>query len=119
VAYAEQVRDKQSHAMCLFDSSPMSTFRVVYEKIDSRQRGSWWQGYANEEVEALSDRARVTTDEVERAGLQSQIYRLLQEDPAWLTLYNHLRTAVMAGQHSGWSMRYDGVLDVARLPKLG
>jgi peptide/nickel transport system substrate-binding protein len=119
VAYAEQVRDKQIHDMCLFDSSPMSTFRVVYEKIDSRQRGSWWQGYANEEVEALSDRARVTTDEVERAGLQSQIYRLLQEDPAWLTLYNHLRTAVMAGQHSGWSMRYDGVLDVARLPKLG
>ena len=37
----------------------MSTYRVLYEKIDSRVRGSWWQGYRNPLAEALIDAARL------------------------------------------------------------
>jgi len=116
VAYAEQVRDKKIHDMCVFDSSPMSTFRVLYEKIDSRVRGSWWQGYRNPEVEALLDRSRITADPAAREALHRQSYAALRQDPPWLTLYHHKFTAALAGTHPDWRMRADGVLDVTTLP---
>lgn len=116
VAYAEQVRDKKIHDMCLFDSSPMSTFRVLYEKVDSRIRGSWWEGYSNEAVEGLLDRSRVTVDPAAREALHRQSYEALRADPPWLTLYHHGFSAAIAGAHPDWRMRADGILDVANLP---
>ena len=58
--YANKVRLKDIHDMCVFDSSPLSTFRVLKEKVDSRFEGSWWQGYHNGEVERLLDAAQET-----------------------------------------------------------
>lgn len=116
VAYAEQVRDKKIHDMCVFDSSPMSTFRVLYEKIDSRVRGSWWEGYRNDAVEALLDRSRRTVDPVAREDIHRQSYMALRQDPPWLPLYHHRFTAAIAGDHPDWRMRADGVLDVTTLP---
>jgi len=118
VAYANRVRLKQIGDLCVFDSSPISTFRVLHEKIDSRSAGSWWQGYRNPQVEALIDRARATVDDVARQALYRQCYRLLQDDPPWLYLYNHTRHVGLAGRHSGWRMRADGVLDLRTLPAL-
>jgi peptide/nickel transport system substrate-binding protein len=115
VAYAEQVRDKKIHDMCVFDSSPMSTFRVLYEKIDSRVRGSWWEGYRNEEVEKLLDRSRTSVDPAAREALHQRSYEALRRDPPWLTLYHHSFVAARAGTHPGWRMRADGVLDVTTL----
>jgi peptide/nickel transport system substrate-binding protein len=117
-AYAHGIRLKRIHDLCVFDSSPMSTFRVLYEKIDSRVAGSWWQGYRNAEVEALVDRARATVDEAAREALYRRCYGLLRQDPPWLYLYNHTRTAAIAGSHPGWRMRADGVLDARMLPAL-
>ncbi|MCC6717800.1 MAG: peptide ABC transporter substrate-binding protein, partial [Acetobacteraceae bacterium] len=51
VRYAERVRDSDIADICLFDSSPMSSFRVLAEKIDSRVAGAWWLGYRNADVE--------------------------------------------------------------------
>ena len=118
VLYAENVRGKKIGDMCVFDSSPLSTFRVLYEKIDSRQEGSWWQGYANPEVEALLDRARRTVDMGSREEIYREIYRMLQADPAWLTLYNHIQRVALRSSDAGWRMRSDGVLDLAALPKI-
>lgn len=115
-AYANQVRLKRIHDMCVFDSSPMSTFRVLHEKIDSRIAGSWWQGYRNAEVEAHLDAARATPDDADREALYRHCYRLLQADPPWLYLYNHTRTVGLAGSHPDWRMRADGVLDARLLP---
>jgi peptide/nickel transport system substrate-binding protein len=115
-AYAHMVRRKEIGDLCLFDSSPMSTFRVLYEKIDARIAGSWWQGYHDPVVEALLDRARVETDVAARAALYAQAYALLQDDPPWLTLYNPLRTLGMSGAHPGFAMPVDGVIDVTTLP---
>lgn len=117
-AYAQMVRRKEIRDLCVFDSSPMSTYRVLHEKIDSRIKGSWWQGYANPQVEALVDRGRVTIDRAARAGLWREAYALLQDDPAWLTLYNPVRVIGLAGDHPDFRMPADGVIDVARLPKL-
>ncbi|MCZ8187642.1 MAG: ABC transporter substrate-binding protein [Beijerinckiaceae bacterium] len=117
--YANQVRLKQIHDLCVFDSSPMSTFRVLHEKVDSRVRGSWWEGYANPAVEALIDRARRTVDDEARESLFRECYRLLQADPPWLYLYNHRRGVALRGSHPRWAMRRDGILDVRCLPALG
>jgi len=116
--YAENVRDKRIQDMALFDSSPMSTYRVLAEKIDSRVQGSWWQGYRNERVEGLMDRIASTTDDAARAELLREACNILREDPPWLTLYNHMQCTVLRGRHAGWRMRSDGVLDLARLPAL-
>lgn len=116
--YAHMVRRKEIRDLCVFDSSPMSTYRVLYEKIDSRVAGSWWQGYANPRIEALIDRGRVTADRAARAELWQEAYALLQEDPAWLTLYNPLRVIGLKGRHPEFEMPADGVIDVARLPAL-
>jgi peptide/nickel transport system substrate-binding protein len=112
VRYAQRVRASDIADICLFDSSPMSTFRVLAEKIDSRVAGSWWLGYRNAALEAVLDRARGCTDAGVREGLYRQCYRMLQEDPAWLVLYNHRKTA--AGVPAP-VFREDGVLDVRRM----
>ncbi|MBD3665597.1 peptide ABC transporter substrate-binding protein [Sulfitobacter sp. TSTF-M16] len=114
--YAHMVRRKEIRDMCVFDSSPMSTYRVLFEKIDSRVAGAWWQGYVNPRIEALIDRGRVTTDRAARAALWAAAYALLQEDPAWLTLYNPVRVIGLAGLHPDFTMPVDGVIDVPRLP---
>lgn len=114
--YATQVRLKQVHDLCVFDSSPMSAFRVLHEKIDSRVKGSWWEGYANPAVEALIDRARRLTDGAAREALYRDCYRLLQQDPPWIYLYNHRRGIGLKGAHPSWVMRQGGVLDVRDLP---
>ncbi|MDX1820344.1 MAG: ABC transporter substrate-binding protein [Paracoccaceae bacterium] len=116
--YAHMVRRKEIRDMCVFDSSPMSTYRVLYEKIDSRIAGSWWEGYTNPAVETLIDQGRVTTDRTKRAAIWRKAYRLLQDDPAWLTLYNPLRVIGLAGTHPDFAMPADGVIDAARLPPL-
>jgi peptide/nickel transport system substrate-binding protein len=116
--YANRVRLKDIGDLCLFDSSPMSAFRVLFEKIDARPRGAWWQGYSEPRVEALLDRARRTVDDDARAALYRQCYRLLQDDPPWLYLYNHHRITGLAGRHPGWQQGVDGVLDVRALPRI-
>ncbi len=116
--YAHMVRRKEIRDLCVFDSSPMSTYRVLFEKIDSRVAGSWWQGYANPKVEALIDKGRVETDRNARAEIWREAYAVLQEDPAWLTLYNPLRVIGLTGEHPAFEMPADGVIDVARLPNL-
>lgn len=115
-AYAEAVRDKHIGDMCLFDSSPMSVFRVIAEKADSRQKGSWWEGYANPKVEALLDQARRTPDEAAREAVYRDAYAAMRADPPWLTLYNRRRAvAFKTPPPAGWRMRPDGVLDVTAL----
>ncbi|MCO4055013.1 MAG: hypothetical protein HEQ16_13390 [Bosea sp.] len=96
----------------------MSAFRVLHEKVDSRVKGSWWEGYANPAVEALLDQARRTIDANARRALRCETYRLLQQDPPWLYVYNHRRRIGLAGSHPVYAMRFDGVLDVRTLPEL-
>ncbi len=111
VAYANKVRLKEIHDMCIFDSSPLSTYRVLKEKVDSRFAGSWWQGYQNEVVEGLLDKAQVTGDEVTREGIYKACYDELCADPPWLYLYNHeLITAVSPTLHD-YQLPPNGVID--------
>lgn len=117
-AYAHMVRRKEIRDMCVFDSSPMSTFRVLYEKIDARVAGSWWQGYHNARVEELLDKARTETSHDERGALYAEAYTSLQDDPAWLTLYTHMKCIGLSSDFLEHNMPADGILDVTDLPVL-
>ena len=115
VLYAETVRAKNISNLCVFDSSPMSTFRVLYEKIDSRVKGSWWQGFQSEAVEALLDTARTEADQQAREGLYAQALTALRDDPPWLTLYTQTFEASSTIGDASGAFRPDGVLDVSLL----
>lgn len=117
-AYAHRVRRKEIGDLCVFDSSPLSTCRVLLEKLDSRVCGAWWQGYASSRVEAAIDAGRGEPDESRRAAHYTRAYRLMQEDPPWLTLYNPLRFTGLAGRHPAFRLPRDAVIDHAALPPL-
>ncbi|MDX5357482.1 MAG: ABC transporter substrate-binding protein [Rhodobacterales bacterium] len=117
--YAHMVRRKEIRDLCVFDSSPLSTFRVLYEKIDARIAGSWWEGYHNPKVEALIDQGRATTDDAARAAIYARAYALMQADPPWLTLYNPIKITGLRGRHPGFALPVDAVIRVADLPALG
>lgn len=86
--YALSVRAKQITDMCIFDSSPMSTFRILREKLNSRFAGPWWEGYENQVVNEMMEQAWGTVDDQKRTALYRQAYRLIHEDAPWLFLYN-------------------------------
>lgn len=87
-AYAEMVRDKQMDDAACFDSSPLSTYRILREKLHSGIAGPWWQGYANSAVDTLLDKARATCDEAQRRDLYREVYRIVHDDAPWIFLYN-------------------------------
>lgn len=111
-AYAEMVRAKQIGDACCFDSTPLSTFRVLREKIHGGIRGPWWQGYRNPTVDALLNRAAATPAVSEREGLYRQAYRHIREDAPWIFLYS---TCSTWGCREGinWKPSTDGLIHLA------
>jgi peptide/nickel transport system substrate-binding protein len=86
--YAEMVRAKQIDDACCFDSTPISTYRVLREKLHGRVRGPWWQGYHNPEVDRLLDLAAATPGLSARQGLYRRAYQVVHDDAPWLFLYS-------------------------------
>jgi peptide/nickel transport system substrate-binding protein len=116
--YANKVRRKEIHDMCVFDSSPLSTYRVLKEKIDSRAKGAWWQGYQNTKVERLLDQAQRTVGTSQREMLYRECFRLLNEDPPWLYLYNYQILTAVSSRMGGWRLPAHGIIDVRGLPRV-
>ena len=87
-AYAEMVKAKRIDDACCFDSSPLSTWRVLREKFHAGVRGAWWQGYGNSEVDALLDQAVTVIDTDRRQALYRRAYRLIRDDAPWIFLYS-------------------------------
>ena len=86
-AYAQMVKAKQIGDLCCFDSSPLSTYRVLREKINSDVAGPWWQGYSNAKVNQLLDLAAATIDDGERQALYRAAYRIMHDEAPWIFLY--------------------------------
>ncbi|MFC2121781.1 ABC transporter substrate-binding protein [Bacteroidota bacterium] len=87
-AYADMVRAKKINDACCFDSSPSSTYRVLREKINSKYRGPWWQGYENKEVNSLMEKAESTFLDSDRKNIYKELYTLIRDDAPWIFLYN-------------------------------
>ncbi len=76
--YANPGQAETDPRSCVFDSSPMSTSGCCTKRSIPASR-SWWEGYANPEVEALIDQARTVTDDAARERLFQDCYRRLQK----------------------------------------
>ena len=87
-AYAEMVKAKRIDDACCFDSSPLSTWRVLREKFHAGVRGAWWQGYSNPEVDALLDQAAAVVDADRRRALYRRACQLIRDDAPWIFLYS-------------------------------
>jgi peptide/nickel transport system substrate-binding protein len=112
VGYAEMVKAKQMHDACCFDSSPLSTWRVLREKFHSGVRGAWWQGYTNLQVNALLDQAAETPDDVQRQELYRRAYALIRNDAPWIFLYSPVLSWGMGSRGQCMSIEVDGVIEL-------
>ena len=93
-----------------FDSSPRSTYRVLREKIHSGRRGPWWEGYENEEVNALIEEAQATVSDTARQAIYRQIYTIIRDDAPWIFLYNPTLYWGVGSAMEGGTPRTDGLL---------
>ena len=108
--YAEMVRAKQIDDACCFDSSPLSTYRVLREKFHSSVRGPWWQGYVNRGIDALIDQAQATADSARRRDLYRRVYRMIRDDAPWIFLYSPTYSWGVGPRVRGWSAGNDGLI---------
>ena len=87
-AYAKEASQKKIGDLGLFDSSPHSVYRVLYDKISSRIHSTWWQGVSDEEADRLIDAAHAEADQCRRREAYARVLRRLNEIPAWLYLFH-------------------------------
>jgi peptide/nickel transport system substrate-binding protein len=111
-SYADMVREKRIHDLCCFDSSPMSTFRVLREKLVSTYRGPWWQGYHNPEVNKLYYQATKTFEVKKRQQLYREIYRKVTEDAPWVFLYRPYNYWAIGEKAEFWAPDSDGLIKI-------
>ena len=109
-AYAYMVRDKRIGDLCLFDSSPQSTYRVLREKFHAGVAGPWWQGYANAEIDRLTDESRAVVDEEERARLFRRAFGIIRDDAPWVFLYAPELVWAVGERLEEWEPGVDGVV---------
>ena len=111
-AYAEMVRNKRIHDLCCFDSSPLSTFRVLREKIHSAHKGPWWEGYSNSEVDEMIDQAQRTFDDKKREKLYEQIFQKIRDDAPWVFLYRPTYFWALSKELPDWNPTSTGLLNL-------
>ncbi|AVF34390.1 ABC transporter substrate-binding protein [Rahnella sikkimica] len=107
-AYAQRVRDKQFGDICCFDSSPASAWRVYAEKLDSRRKGPWWQGYHSDELNLLLDKIAETTGSAQREHLLEQAFTRVHDDAPWLFLYSPHSRWALGEKAAGWTPSFEG-----------
>jgi peptide/nickel transport system substrate-binding protein len=112
-AYAEMVRDKKIHDLCCFDSSPLSTFRVLREKIHSRINGPWWEGYRNLLVDQLIDQSQITFEIHEREAIYKKIFQIIRDDAPWVFLYRPTYFWILDIALKNWVPTSIGILNLA------
>jgi peptide/nickel transport system substrate-binding protein len=109
-AYALMVKEKKINDICCFDSSPRSTFRVLREKIHSRLKGPWWEGYTNQEVDALIDEAQMTVNDTRRQSIYRKIYRIIHDDAPWIFLYRPIIYWGLSKKTKDWLPTSDSLI---------
>jgi len=110
--YAEMVRAKQVDDACCFDSSPLSTYRVLREKFHSGFHGPWWQGYTNRQVDALIDSARATVSGEKRQDLYRRAYSMIRDDAPWIFLYNPIDFWGVGPKALKWQPKSNGLIKI-------
>ena len=108
--YAEMVKAKEMGDACCFDSSPLSSWRVLREKFHSGLQGVWWQGYSNPKVDALLDKAAATVMAKSRQAVYRRAYRLIRDDAPWIYLYSPVMSWGLGPQARDVRINIDGTI---------
>ena len=111
--YARQIGRKEMGDIALFDSSPNSTFRVLNDKISSRVRGTWWQGYDDPVAERLMSAAFHHVAPTDREAAYRACLHHLAGNPPWLYLVHPILVAGVRPGTAGFALDNRGVLSVA------
>jgi peptide/nickel transport system substrate-binding protein len=91
VEYARKIAEKELEGIFCFDSSPLSTYKVLTEKLDSRVEGKWWQGYKSDTFNELLSLAAATIDDDQRKTIYQKATNLLHNEAPWVFLYQPKR----------------------------
>ena len=112
--YAREVGRKHIGDMAIFDSSPHSTYRILNDKISSRVKAVWWQGFDDPQLEPLIASANRTVGPAERQAAYGRCLARLNTNPPWLYLFHPIE--VLGTRHGldGLSLDHKGVLVVAK-----
>ena len=108
--YARDVSKKHIGHMALFDSSPLSTYRVLQEKISSKMQGLWWQGVQDDTADQLILAAHKLSSTCERAMAYSRGLSWLHDHPHWLYLYQPAKLYAHRPEVLGVGMNHAGLL---------
>lgn len=111
--YARQVGAKAIGDLAIFDSSPQSTFRVLDDKITSRHKAVWWQGYDDPQAEALIAAANAAVGDAEREAAYARCLERLNVDPPWLYLLHPVEVLGSRPGVTGLSIDCKGTLVIA------
>jgi len=85
--YAWMVRERRYGDLCLFDSSPASSYRVLREKFHGGHAGPWWQGWSDPAVDAAIDAGAAEPDAARRAEHYRRAVARIVAASVWLLLY--------------------------------
>ncbi len=108
--YAQDTSQKRIGHMALFDSSPLSTYRVLQEKISSQTQGLWWQGVTDSQADQLIGAAHLSVGNSERREAYSRCLSWLNANPHWLYLYHPVKLLAHRTELSGLEMDHAGLI---------
>ena len=114
--YARDTSQKRIGHMALFDSSPLSTYRVLQEKISSQTQGLWWQGVTDSKADQLVDAAHLTVDNGKRREAYSRCLSWLHDNPHWLYLYHPVKLFAHRTELSGIEVDHAGLIRLGPAP---
>ena len=114
--YAMDTSQKRIGHMSLFDSSPLSTYRVLQEKISSQTQGLWWQGVNDSKADQLISAAHLSLDPYKRKEAYSRCLSWLHENPHWLYLYHPVKLYAHRAELSGVEADHAGLIRLSPAP---
>ena len=108
--YARDTSRKRIGHLALFDSSPLSTYRVLREKVSSRVEGTWWQGVRDRGADERIEAAHLSIGGEARQDAYNRCLTWLQANPHWLYLYHPVKLSAHRKGLPGIDVDHAGII---------
>ncbi|MBV9322463.1 MAG: hypothetical protein JO352_01600 [Chloroflexi bacterium] len=117
-AFVKLLQDKTSD-MLLIQQGGSTTDNLFPASFSSKIKGLTWQGYTNEQADALLDQARTTVDSTARNKIYGDFIRLIQQDAPWVYLYYQTNITGVRDRVQGFVPRPDNEVAVQPMSVTG
>lgn len=108
--YAYEIMRKEIGDIAIASSSMHSTFRILADKISSEEKGNWWQGIVDFEVDKLINAANRESDITTRERKYAAALQHLNKNPQWLYLFHPILVSASRPEVEGIQLLHRGVL---------